>query len=159
MKTGTPPRIKRDSIDFTKVREEYGDDEFLTFSYDDEPNYKMEDQMPCYLTYTTDETHKIIRENLSKSSMYGGLNDITGVGPRYCPSIEDKIVRFADKERHQLFLEPESRFYDDIYLQGFSTSMPHDVQEKMVHSLPGLENAVILKYAYAIEYDAVYSTK
>jgi tRNA uridine 5-carboxymethylaminomethyl modification enzyme len=91
--------------------------------------------------------------------MYGGLDDITGVGPRYCPSIEDKVVRFADKERHQLFLEPESRYYDDIYLQGFSTSMPHDVQDLMVHSLPGLENAVILKYAYAIEYDAIYPTQ
>jgi tRNA uridine 5-carboxymethylaminomethyl modification enzyme len=91
--------------------------------------------------------------------MYGGLDDITGVGPRYCPSIEDKVVRFADKEKHQLFLEPESRYYEDIYLQGFSTSMPHDVQELMVHSLPGLENAVILKYAYAIEYDAIYPTQ
>ena len=101
------------------------------------------------------KTHQIIRDNLNKSSMYGGLDDIKGVGPRYCPSIEDKIVRFSDKERHQLFLEPESLYYDDIYLQGFSTSMPHEIQEQMVHSLPGLENAKILKYAYAIEYDAI----
>ncbi|MFA5408000.1 MAG: tRNA uridine-5-carboxymethylaminomethyl(34) synthesis enzyme MnmG [Bacilli bacterium] len=159
LKTGTPQRIKRDSIDFNKTKIEKGDDELLTFSFDDEPNYKIEDQEPCYLTYTTPLTHQIIKDNLSKSSMYGGLNDITGVGPRYCPSIEDKVTRFADKERHQLFLEPESRYYDDIYLQGFSTSMPHDIQELMVHSLPGLENAVILKYAYAIEYDAIYPTQ
>ena len=117
--------------------------------------YKIEDQVPCHLIYTTPETHRIIKENLNKASMYGGLSDIKGVGPRYCPSIEDKIVRFSDKERHQLFLEPESLYYDDIYLQGFSTSMPHDIQEQMVHSLPGLENAKILKYAYAIEYDAI----
>ena len=115
--------------------------------------------MPCYLIYTNEKTHQIIKDNLEKSSMYGGLNDITGIGPRYCPSIEDKIVRFADKEKHQLFLEPESLYYDDIYLQGFSTSMPYDVQEKMVHSLKGLENAKILKYAYAIEYDAIYPTQ
>ena len=103
--------------------------------------------------YTNAETHRIIRENLTKSAMYGGYAE--GIGPRYCPSIEDKIVRFADKEKHQLFLEPESNFYPDLYLQGFSTSMPIDVQEKMVHSLEGLENAKILKYAYAIEYDAI----
>ncbi len=159
LKTGTPQRIDRNTIDFSKTKEEKGDPTPLTFSYDEEAKYNIEDQVSCYLTYTTEETHKIIRENLSKSSMYGGLDDITGVGPRYCPSIEDKVVRFADKERHQLFLEPESRYYDDIYLQGFSTSMPHDIQEKMVHSLPGLENAKILKYAYAIEYDAIYPTQ
>lgn len=104
-------------------------------------------------------TKKIIYDNLNKSSMYGGLDDITGVGPRYCPSIEDKMVRFSDKDKHQLFLEPESLYYDDIYLQGFSTSMPKEIQEKMVHSLPGLENAKILRYAYAIEYDAIYPTQ
>ena len=113
--------------------------------------------MPCYLTYTTSKTHEIIRENLNKSSMYGAIDEKLGTGPRYCPSIEDKVVRFADKERHQLFLEPESKYFDDIYVQGFSTSMPHDVQELMVHSLPGLENAKILRYAYAIEYDAIDS--
>lgn len=155
LKTGTPQRIDKNSIDFSKTKVEYGDSIYHTFSFDTEPLYKIDEQIPCHLIYTTPETHKIIRENLNKSSMYGGLNDITGVGPRYCPSIEDKIVRFADKERHQLFLEPESLYYDDIYIQGFSTSMPHDVQEKMVHSLPGLENAKILKYAYAIEYDAI----
>ena len=159
LKTGTPQRIDKKSIDFTKTRIEKGDDKYLTFSFDLEPQYKIEDQEPCYLTYTTEETHKIIRDNLNKSSMYGGLDDIEGIGPRYCPSIEDKVVRFKDKERHQLFIEPESRYYDEIYLQGFSTSMPTDIQEKMVHSLPGLENAVITKYGYAIEYDAIYPTQ
>lgn len=153
LKTGTPQRIKKDSIDFSVINEEHGDNTYWTFSNDFGPNYKIEDQKSCYLLYTNELTHQIIRENLSKSAMYGGY--ATGVGPRYCPSIEDKIVRFADKERHQLFLEPESLYYDDWYLQGFSTSMPEDIQEKMVHSLHGLENAVITKYAYAIEYDAI----
>ena len=159
LKTGTPQRIKKDSIDFSKTKIEKGDNELLAFSFDDEPNYKIEDQEPCHLIYTTPLTHQIIRENLHKASMYGGLDDITGIGPRYCPSIEDKIVRFADKEKHQLFLEPESKHYNDIYLQGFSTSMPKEIQDLMVHSLPGLENAVILKYAYAIEYDAISPTQ
>ena len=157
LKTGTPPRIKRSSIDFSCAKVEYGDLEELTFSFDNNVYYDVNNQIPCHLIYTTPLTHEIILDNLNKSSMYGGLDDIKGVGPRYCPSIEDKIVRFKDKERHQLFLEPESIYYDDIYLQGFSTSMPIDVQEKMVHSLPGLENAEILKYAYAIEYDAIDS--
>ena len=157
LKTGTPPRVARETIDFSKAKLEPGDDKLYTFSFDDKPYYKVEEQEPCYLTYTTPETHKIIKENLSKSSMYGGIKEKLGTGPRYCPSIEDKIVRFADKERHQLFLEPESKYFDDIYIQGFSTSMPHDVQEKMVHSLPGLEKAKILRYAYAIEYDAIDS--
>lgn len=159
LKTGTPQRIDKNTIDFTKTKEEQGDSIYRTFSFDYPPRYKMEDQIPCHLIYTTPKTHEIIKENLEKASMYGGLSDVTGVGPRYCPSIEDKIVRFKDKERHQLFLEPESLYYDDIYLQGFSTSMPHDIQEEMVHSLPGLEHAKILKYAYAIEYDAVYPTQ
>ncbi|MBR3660407.1 MAG: tRNA uridine-5-carboxymethylaminomethyl(34) synthesis enzyme MnmG [Bacilli bacterium] len=153
LKTGTPPRIERSSIDFSELEREDGDDILRTFSYDINPLYKIEEQVPCYLTYTNLKTHEIINENLNKSSMYGGY--VTGIGPRYCPSIEDKVVKFHDKERHQLFLEPESLSYDDIYLQGFSTSMPNDVQEKMVHSLKGLENAKILKYAYAIEYDAI----
>ena len=159
LKTGTPQRIDRKTIDFSKTRVEPGDNEYLTFSFDLEPQYKIEDQIPCHLTYTTEETHRIIRENLEKSSMYGALDDIEGIGPRYCPSIEDKVVRFSDKERHQLFIEPESRYYDDMYLQGFSTSMPKEVQEKMVHSLPGFEHAKILKYGYAIEYDAIYPTQ
>ena len=159
LKTGTPPRIKRNSIDFSKTQREDGDKEVYTFSFDNEIYYDVNNQEPCYLIYTTDETKKVITENIKKSSIYGGRDDITGVGPRYCPSIEDKIVRFSDKPRHQLFLEPESKYYDDIYLQGFSTSMPEDIQEQMVHSLPGLENAEILKYAYAIEYDAIYPTQ
>ena len=159
LKTGTPQRIDRKTIDFSKTKLEPGDDIYHTFSFDLEPSYKIEDQEPCYLTYTTEKTHQIIRDNLNKSSMYGALDDIKGIGPRYCPSIEDKVTRFADKERHQLFLEPESRYYDDIYLQGFSTSMPPEIQEQMVHSLPGLENAKILKYGYAIEYDAIYPTQ
>lgn len=159
LKTGTPQRIDRSTIDFSKTKREDGDKEPYTFSFDNEIFYDVDNQEPCHLIYTTEETKKIILENLNKSSMYGGLDDIKGVGPRYCPSIEDKMVRFKDKEVHQLFLEPESKYYDDIYLQGFSTSMPKDVQEKMVHSLPGLENAKILKYAYAIEYDAIYPTQ
>ncbi len=153
LKTGTPPRIAKDSIDFSKMEVEYGDDTYWTFSFDNKPCYDINKQQRCYLLYTNETTHKIILDNLSKSAMYGGY--ATGVGPRYCPSIEDKIVRFKDKERHQLFLEPESIYYDEWYLQGFSTSMPIDVQEKMVHSLKGLENCNITKYAYAIEYDAI----
>lgn len=153
LKTGTPQRIDGSSIDFSQMQEEYGDNDYYTFSHDNPPLYKIEDQKKCYLLYTSEKTHEIISKNLSKSSMYGGY--VEGVGPRYCPSIEDKIVRFSDKERHQLFLEPESAYYDEWYLQGFSTSMPHDIQEKMVHSLKGLEKAKIVKYAYAIEYDAI----
>lgn len=153
LKTGTPQRIDKSSIDYSKLSREDGDSELRSFSFDFEPIYKIDEQEPCYLTYTNDVTHKIITDNLTKSSMYGGF--VRGVGPRYCPSIEDKVIRFHDKERHQLFLEPESKFYDDIYLQGFSTSMPYEVQEEMVHSLAGLEHAKILKYAYAIEYDAI----
>ena len=159
LKTGTPPRIEKSSIDFSKTQVELGDDVERFFSFDDNKSYDTKEQIPCHLIYTTPLTHKIILDNLNKSSMYGGLDDIKGIGPRYCPSIEDKIVRFKDKERHQLFLEPESIYYDDIYLQGFSTSMPIDIQEQMVHSLPGLEHAKINKYAYAIEYDAIYPTQ
>ena len=153
LKTGTPQRIAKDSIDYSKLEIEKGDDVIRTFSFDNKPYYDIDNQELCYLTYTNDKTHQIIKDNLTKSSMYGGY--VHAVGPRYCPSIEDKVVRFADKERHQLFLEPESRYYEDIYIQGFSTSMPYDIQELMVHSLVGLENAKILKYAYAIEYDAI----
>lgn len=153
LKTGTPQRIKASSIDFSQMQEEKGDDCYWTFSHDYPPSYKINEQQKCYLIYTNANTHKIILDNLDKSSMYGGY--VTGIGPRYCPSIEDKLVRFKDKERHQLFLEPESLYYDEWYLQGFSTSMPRDIQERMVHSLRGLENAIISKYAYAIEYDAI----
>ncbi len=153
LKTGTPPRIKKESIDFSLMSEELGDDTYHTFSFDLKPVYDINKQQKCYLLYTNDLTKEIINKHLKESAMYGGY--VTGVGPRYCPSIEDKIVRFADKERHQLFLEPESIYYDEWYLQGFSTSMPEYVQEEMVHSLRGLENAIITKYAYAIEYDAI----
>ena len=153
LKTGTPQRIDKNSVDFSVLKEETGDDEYWTFNTENEIYYDKDKQEKCYLVYTNENTHNIIKENLSRSAMYGGYAE--GIGPRYCPSIEDKIVRFADKERHQLFLEPESLYYDDLYLQGFSTSMPTDVQEKMVHSLKGLEKAKILKYAYAIEYDAI----
>lgn len=155
LKTGTPPRIERSSIDFSELSREDGDDEELTFSFDGVAYYDYKSQEPCYLTYTNTKTHKIIMDNLSKSAMYGGFYEKLGMGPRYCPSIEDKVIRFKDKERHQLFLEPESMYYDDIYLQGFSNSMPHDIQDQMVHSLKGLEHAKILRYAYAIEYDAI----
>lgn len=155
LKTGTPPRIEKNSVDFSKMQKELGSSEDITFSYDNTTTLAYKYQLPCYLIYTNDLTHKIIKDHLNESSMYGGY--VEGVGPRYCPSIEDKVVRFSDKERHQLFLEPESIYYDDLYLQGFSTSMPHYVQEQMIHSLSGLENAKILKYAYAIEYDAIDS--
>ena len=153
LKTGTPPRIDKNTVDLKELSEEYGDKEYLTFSFDNEIFYDVDQQEKCYLVYTNENTHKIINENLDKSAMYGGYAE--GIGPRYCPSIEDKIVRFADKERHQLFLEPETKENDEWYLQGFSTSMPHDVQELMVHSLKGFEHAKINKYAYAIEYDAI----
>ncbi|MBQ6335304.1 MAG: tRNA uridine-5-carboxymethylaminomethyl(34) synthesis enzyme MnmG [Erysipelotrichaceae bacterium] len=155
LKTGTPQRVLTSSIDFSKTKLEPGASEFLHFSSETKEDEvrPVSEQIPCYLTYTTPETLEIIRENLNKSSMYSGV--VKGVGPRYCPSIEDKVVRFADKERHQLFLEPESLSLNTTYIQGFSTSMPRDVQEKMVHSLIGLENAKIVKYAYAIEYDAI----
>ena len=159
LKTGTPQRIERSSIDFSKTKIQEGDKEPYTFSFDNKIYYDTNNQEPCHLIYTTKKTKRIIEENIHKSSMYGGLNDIKGVGPRYCPSIEDKIMRFRDKEFHQLFLEPESIYYDDIYLQGFSTSMPKEIQDVMVHSLPGLEHAIIKKYAYAIEYDAIYPTQ
>lgn len=153
LKTGTPARIKTDSIDFSCAQLEPGNDEAEAFSYQTERIADIKEQIPCYLIYTQPLTHKIIKENLNKSSMYSGV--VEGVGPRYCPSIEDKIVRFADKERHQIFLEPESLSLDTTYVQGFSTSMPYDIQEQMLRSLPGFKDCVIEKYAYAIEYDAI----
>lgn len=153
LKTGTPPRIQKDSIDYSKAEPQYGTPGNLAFSYETTTFKPIDKQVLCWLIYTTEETHKIIKDNLYESAMYSGL--VRGVGPRYCPSIEDKIVRFAAKPRHQLFLEPESLEMDSIYLQGFSTSMPIEVQEKMIRSLPGLKDCKILKYAYAIEYDAI----
>ncbi len=155
LKTGTPPRVKTDTIDFTKASLQPGSQDFIAFSDTTKPSDVLapSEQVDCHLIYTAPETHEIINDHLTDSAMYSGL--VKGVGPRYCPSIEDKLVRFADKPRHQLFLEPESLSLDTTYIQGFSTSMPVEVQEEMVHSLPGLEHAVIEKYAYAIEYDAI----
>ncbi len=153
LKTGTPPRVLTSSIDFSKTRYEPGTDAFLHFSETTKTIRPFKDQVPCYMTYTTPETHEIIMKNLKRSSMYSGV--VKGVGPRYCPSIEDKLVRFSDKPRHLLFLEPESLSLDTTYVQGFSTSLPRDVQEAMTHTLPGFEKCVIKKYAYAIEYDAI----
>lgn len=152
LKTGTPPRIKQNSIDYSRLTPQYGSPGKLAFSYTTKKFVPLEEQIVCHLTYTNEKTHQIINEHLEESAMYGGV--VEGVGPRYCPSIEDKIVRFADKERHQLFLEPESLLTDSIYVQGLSSSMPEYVQEQIVHSIPGLENAIFLKYAYAIEYDS-----
>lgn len=153
LKTGTPQRVKKSTIDFSKAEIEYGMEGELNFSFSDHINRTLDSQLPCWLIYTSPETLKLIRDNLDKSAVFNGV--IKGVGPRYCPSIESKVVRFADKERHQLFLEPEFEDGESIYIQGFSTGMPHDIQDKLVHSLPGLEHAEILKYAYQIEYDAI----
>ena len=153
LKTGTPQRIRKDSIDYSLLEPQYGTSRNLKFSFTDSTSLPIEEKIVCHLTYTNEKTHQIIRDHLEESAMYGGV--VTGVGPRYCPSIEDKVVRFADKPRHQLFIEPESMHNDLVYLQGFSTSMPEYVQDMMVHSLKGLENAEIVKYAYAIEYDAI----
>ncbi len=153
LKTGTPPRIKKSSIDFSAGRIEEGMAGELNFSYANHKRYTLEEQLPCYLIYTSEKTLEIIHEHLNESALFNGL--IQSQGPRYCPSIESKVVRFADKPRHQLFLEPEYEHGESIYLQGFSTGFSHELQEELVHSLPGLEHAEILKYAYQIEYDAV----
>ncbi|WP_252319859.1 tRNA uridine-5-carboxymethylaminomethyl(34) synthesis enzyme MnmG [Spiroplasma endosymbiont of Lariophagus distinguendus] len=157
LKTGTPPRIKKNSIDFDKTNIELGSDLPLAFSHETKNFLPLAKQLPCYLLYTNDKTHTIINNNLDKSPMYNG--EAQGTGPRYCPSIEDKVVRFVDKPRHQIFLEPESLALDSIYVQGFSTSLPIDVQDKMLRTLPGLENCEVLKWAYAIEYDAFEPTQ
>ena len=148
-KTGTPPRINRRSIDFSQLEEQLGDEEITPFSFETKEN--LENKISCYITYTTEKTKQIILDNLHRSPLYGG--DIKGIGPRYCPSIEDKIVRFKDKERHQLFVEPMGMNTEEMYIQGFSSSMPEDVQLQMIHSLPGFENAQVMRNAYAIEYD------
>ncbi len=153
LKTGTPPRVAIDSCDFSKAEIQPGDDVYRAFSFDTVDHLPLENQVPCYLTYTSEETHAIINENLHRSSMYSGA--VEGVGPRYCPSIEDKVVRFSDKPRHQIFLEPESKFIPEVYVQGFSSSLPRDVQEKMIRTIAGLENCKIIRYAYAVEYDAI----
>lgn len=157
LKTGTPPRIKKSSIDFSKAVIQDGMEGKLAFSYLTTSFKPLSEQLPCYLIYTNESTHDLIRSNLDKTATYNGLQ--TGVGPRYCPSIESKVMTFADKKRHQLFLEPEFKDGESIYLQGFSTAMEESIQEKMVHSLVGLEKAEFLKYAYAIEYDALVPTQ
>lgn len=153
LKTGTPARVDARTVDVTGLEIHPGDDAPLAFSFETTTFMPASEQLPCYLTYTNQNTHEIINSNLDKSSMYSGV--VSGVGPRYCPSIEDKLVRFSDKPRHQIFLEPESREMNTIYVQGFSTSLPRDVQKLMINSLAGLENAEIINYGYAIEYDAI----
>ena len=153
LKTGTPPRILKSSINFDEVTIEEGDKTPLTFSNFYDATYDVDNQRPCYLTYTNKETHKIIMDNLNECALYSGM--IKGVGPRYCPSIEDKVVKFNDKDRHQLFLEPERSDDIEYYVGGFSTTMPHEIQEKLLHTIDGLKNCKITKYGYAIEYDAL----
>ena len=157
LKTGTPPRVLKSTINYNECSVEGGDKELLSFSNFYKPNYSIENQIPCYLTYTNKTTHQIILDNLDKCALYSGL--IVGIGPRYCPSVEDKIVKFRDKDRHQIFLEPERKNGDEIYVGGFSTTMPENLQEELIHSMEGLHNAKITKYGYAIEYDAIYSTE
>ncbi len=157
LKTGTPPRVLKTSVNYTEMQEEKGDNTLLTFSNFYKPKYKIKDQISCYLTYTTSETHEIILNNLDKCALYSGL--IKGVGPRYCPSIEDKIVKFRDKDRHQIFIEPERKDGIEVYVSGFSTTMPPELQEKLIHTMNGLKKAKITKYGYAIEYDAIDPTQ
>ena len=152
-KTGTPARIRKSSVDLEKLSVQEGDDKIVPFSFENEGKFIGENKLPCYLVYTNAETHRIIRENLHRSPLYSG--NIHGIGPRYCPSIEDKVVRFADKERHQLFLEPMGEKTEEMYLQGMSSSLPEDVQIKMIHSLVGFEHAEVMRNAYAIEYDCI----
>ena len=156
-KTGTPARIDRRSIDFSRMEEQKGDDYITPFSFTTDPESIQKDQISCWLTYTTEETHEIIRHNLDRSPIYAGV--IEGTGPRYCPSIEDKVVKFADKNRHQVFIEPEGLYTNEMYLSGMSSSLPEDVQVKMYRSVPGLEKAQIVRNAYAIEYDCIPATQ
>ena len=157
LKTGTPPRVLKTSVNYKEMQEEKGDNILLTFSNFYKPKYKIKNQISCYLTYTTPETHEIILNNLDKCALYSGL--IKGIGPRYCPSIEDKIVKFRDKDRHQIFIEPERKNGNEVYISGFSTTMPPELQEQLIHTMKGLKKAVITKYGYAIEYDAIDPTQ
>lgn len=152
-KTGTPARIDKRTIDFSKMSEQKGDSNIVPFSFTNTPEELEREQVSCWLTYTNSETHKIIMDNIDRSPLYSG--NIKGTGPRYCPSIEDKVVRFSDKERHQVFIEPEGNYTNEMYVGGMSSSLPEDVQYRMYHSVPGLENATIVRNAYAIEYDCI----
>ena len=152
-KTGTPARMDKRTIDFSKMEEQFGDERIVPFSFSTDPASIQKDQVSCYLTYTNEETHEIIRQNLDRSPLYGGV--IEGTGPRYCPSIEDKVVRFADKDRHQVFIEPEGIHTNEMYVGGMSSSLPEDVQLAMYRTVPGLENCKIVRNAYAIEYDCI----
>jgi len=154
-KTGTPARVDKRSIDFSKMAEQFGDEKVVPFSFSTDPKSVQKEQVSCYLTYTNEETHKIIRANIDRSPLFSG--DIKGTGPRYCPSIEDKVVRFADKDRHQVFVEPEGLYTNEMYLGGMSSSLPEDVQYAMYKTVPGLENVKIVRNAYAIEYDCLES--
>lgn len=154
-KTGTPARMDKRSIDFSKMEEQFGDERIVPFSFSTDPNDVQIDQVSCWLTYTNEDTHNIIRENLDRSPIYAGI--IEGTGPRYCPSIEDKVVKFADKERHQVFIEPEGLHTNEMYVGGMSSSLPEDVQLAMYRTVPGLENCKMVKNAYAIEYDCIRS--
>ncbi len=152
-KTGTPARVDKKTIDFSKMEEQFGDEKVVPFSFSTDPASVQKEQVSCWLTYTNEETHKIIRDNIDRSPLFSGA--IEGTGPRYCPSIEDKVVKFADKNRHQVFVEPEGLYTNEMYLSGMSSSLPEDVQYAMYHTVPGLENAVIVRNAYAIEYDCI----
>lgn len=152
-KTGTPARVDKRTIDFSKMEEQKGDEKIVPFSFTNTPEELEREQVSCWLTYTNEETHEIIRENIDRSPIYSG--NIKGTGPRYCPSIEDKVVRFADKKRHQVFLEPEGLYTNEMYIGGMSSSLPEDVQYRMYHTVPGLEHAAIVRNAYAIEYDCI----
>lgn len=156
-KTGTPARIDKRSIDFSKMEEQFGDETVVPFSFTTNPEDVQKEQVSCWLTYTNEETHEIIRSNLDRSPIYAGV--IEGVGPRYCPSIEDKVVKFADKNRHQVFIEPEGNYTNEMYIGGMSSSLPEDVQYRMYRTVPGLENARIVRNAYAIEYDCIPATQ
>lgn len=152
-KTGTPARVDKRTVDFSKMEEQFGDEKIVPFSFSTDPNSIQKEQVSCWLTYTNEETHKIIKENIDRSPLFSGM--IEGTGPRYCPSIEDKVVKFADKNRHQVFIEPEGLYTNEMYLGGMSSSLPEDVQYAMYHTVPGLENAKIVRNAYAIEYDCI----
>ena len=156
-KTGTPARVDKRTIDFSKMEEQKGDEKIVPFSFTNTPEGLEREQISCWLTYTNEETHKIIRDNIDRSPIYSG--NIKGTGPRYCPSIEDKVVRFADKKRHQVFLEPEGLYTNEMYIGGMSSSLPEEVQYRMYHTVPGLEHAAIVRNAYAIEYDCINPTQ